>query len=88
MRLIDADALKTRAIIWNGKPETVVDLREIQNAPTIDAAPVVHGRWVCEPDRIRHWYCSECGRVEGVTYEWMKYCPNCGAKMDGGEDNG
>lgn len=31
-------------------------------------------------------YCSECGKELGVSS--LAYCPNCGAKMDGGaEDN-
>ena len=44
---------------------------------------VVHGRWVEEPDRVRHWHCSACGTVQGIACSVMKYCPECGAKMDG-----
>lgn len=60
---------------------------EIEDAPAADVAPVVHGRWVptkapfmneCED-------CSVCGyrTVWGHRYN---YCPNCGAKMDGGNN--
>ena len=31
-------------------------------------------------------YCSECGKLGADTF--FNYCPNCGAKMDGGNDNG
>ena len=31
-------------------------------------------------------YCSECGRQSADN--WLNYCPNCGAKMDGGQDDG
>lgn len=32
------------------------------------------------------FYCSECGWVDGYPFnDRHKYCPNCGAKMKGGE---
>ena len=57
--------------------------REI--APAADVAPVVHGRWVAKPQMYRHpnarnYYCSEC-RYEPT--ETKKFCPLCGARMDG-----
>lgn len=30
-------------------------------------------------------YCSECGKQSADNF--LNYCPNCGAKMDGGADN-
>ena len=51
------------------------------NLPAVDAAPVVYGYWIEEPDRMRHWHCSECGKVQGITCIGMKYCPECGARM-------
>ena len=48
----------------------------IEDAPTVDAVEVVHGRW-----RFRkNWgffVCSECS-YESSNYS--NYCPNCGAK--------
>lgn len=53
-----------------------------------------HGRWV---DRTRYIYgmpdfwiaCSVCGRQLGDFHPHeFDYCPYCGAKMDGGADNG
>ena len=29
-------------------------------------------------------YCSECGKLNESV--WLNYCPNCGAKMDGGAE--
>lgn len=60
---------------------------------TADVAPVVHGRW---EDSIDEWFgtdvytCSKCREsyvlVEGTPKENLwNYCPNCGAKMDGGD---
>jgi hypothetical protein len=53
-------------------------------APTVDAVPVVHGKWKFDDfDGDGYDYtCSVCGlsfRNSG------NYCPNCGAKMDGGK---
>lgn len=60
------------------KADCHCDLREaIDNAPTLDYAPVRHGEW------IEGLKCSECGNVD-----WTKpnYCSTCGAKMEGKED--
>ena len=67
---------------------------DIENFPNADVAPVVHGRWIGKPicgnDNCR---CSECGSWHHIHANlrgevMQKYCPNCGAKMDGGADNG
>lgn len=54
--------------------------------PTIEAEPVKHGRWV-KPYINFYGHpchcCSECGFK--ASYQDKNYCPNCGAKMDGGE---
>ena len=52
-------------------------LRLMLNAPTID--PVKHGRWVGNGTKR----CSVCGVYEDFV---SAYCPNCGARMDG-DDN-
>lgn len=76
----------------DGFEECVVEVGKFQFAA--DVAPVVHGRWVEYP-RPHYFKCSECKYT--VPYRkamWCNgkreynYCPNCGAKMDGGADNG
>ena len=65
-------------------------LSKINEAPTADVAEVKHGEWLyrhehatysCHSIRI---VCNECNhyfaRLDGENF---KYCPNCGAKMDG-----
>ena len=96
MRLIDADKMRDD---WleNGENEYVYDtnavLESIDEQPTVDAAPVLHGRFIVdrEKDVIR---CSVCGYetptlipyvcdgVNWVPFFERKYCGNCGAKMD------
>lgn len=86
MRLIDADALqkhKQLEAFGNGQYEDVeiVYGNDIDNAPTIEAEPVKHGRWI--GIGRTSVTCSECGEWTEVA---GNYCPNCGAKMEGGED--
>ena len=63
----------------------------LREAPTIDVAPVRHGRW----EKSSGLYsCSECGmtcpydvQADAIEYWACNYCPNCGAKMDGGVED-
>lgn len=59
----------------------------VSNAPAVDAVPVVHGRWEKYFDG-KYIMCSACkASFWSENGETSNYCPNCGAKMDGGEDN-
>lgn len=42
------------------------------------------GEWIPEEDEVglRWFRCSECRRIVSETHQ-SKYCPNCGAKMEG-----
>ena len=56
----------------------------MEEAPAVDAVPVVHGEWTTKRTR-RHdgeWYCSVC-EYEPIVFIVSNYCPNCGAIMDG-----
>lgn len=64
------------------------DLAEdFYSIPAADVAPVVHGVWVCvnKIDPISGYRCSKCRRRVG--FDLTPYCPNCGAKMDGGDND-
>ena len=61
--------------------------------PAADVAPVVHGRWI-EPSRLyygaKQYECSLCysdtfWKKHSIT-EKYPHCPNCGCRMDGGDD--
>lgn len=55
----------------------------INEAPTADVAPVVHGKWE-QVDNTK-CRCSRCDIIALIglyPHGDKNYCPNCGAKMD------
>lgn len=66
-----------------------IDCNDIARFPAVDAAPVVHSRWVWIPDEEEdntwHLVCDAC--KHGGLFEDDNYCHNCGAKMDDGGNN-
>lgn len=92
-RLIDAEKLEERMGDLCDEFDTdhlFIDaiIYEIENAPTMDAVEVVHGRWEYQPPTITlnaSWKCSACNKVfweHILETRYFSYCPNCGAKMD------
>lgn len=65
----------------------------IARFPAADVAPVVHGCFEPCFDENGNWRqgfakCSNCGKeYYAQVINHFGYCPNCGAKMDGGADN-
>lgn len=60
-------------------------LSELQDMLAVDVAPVVHGRWnIMDGYKVRR-ACSVCGWDVPEYGKFYSYCPNCGAKMDGGD---
>lgn len=68
----------------------------IQETPTVDAVLVKHGYWkkvkcdtILDKAVFSHaLQCSECGKYKfkkELIIQKFYFCPNCGAKMDGGE---
>ncbi len=93
MRLIDADAL-LGSHWWDSLTNEFDKARAkivVMSAPTVDAVEVVHGRWIAVPSSDmatgKAYKCSECKKMRYGSF-MPNYCQNCGAKMDGGNDNG
>ena len=82
MRLIDANALIKQfdGFGWGGECDGEIVLEAVMNAPTVEAAPVVHGQW----KHRKNWLRSVCSECSFENDEETRFCPNCGAKMDGG----
>lgn len=64
----------------------------IQGMPTVDAVPVWRGKWERHFYRPNvyadlYWHCSACGGKQADSWaDKYKFCPDCGARMDGREN--
>ncbi|MEE1011201.1 MAG: hypothetical protein U0L11_04090 [Acutalibacteraceae bacterium] len=60
---------------------------EVNNFPAADVQEIRHGKWIEKPYLFSTSnFCSLCGENYGMPHGKFNYCPNCGAKMDGKED--
>lgn len=62
-------------------------LRRVMEAvkeDAVEAEQIIHAHWEINPDGY-YPYCSNC-KSEPKGREMTDYCPNCGARMDGGDD--
>lgn len=81
---------------WESGSDGAAAMEIVAATPAVDVAPVVHARWI----HSRYEDCSEqfelvkCSLCNHEAYAMAfyvrggNYCPACGAKMDGGADNG
>ena len=61
--------------------------RAILDAPAADVATVRHGEWeIVVGSNGKEYMVCTCCRVSQDLAGVFTYCPNCGAKMYGGED--
>ena len=75
--------------VIHAKENHMDEVEALERTIAADVAPVVHGRWVLEREPDGKPYCFHCSACDGdfhnigitVAYD---YCPNCGARMDGG----
>ena len=96
MRPIDADSIPWQECLdTNGYAEPLDKvIAVIQNMPTIEAETRKHGRWINDKGLYKCSVCNEftitgwanCISIEQMN-KTMKYCNNCGARMDGGEND-
>lgn len=67
--------------------ETAKDIEQagliVQLEPAADVVEVKHGEWINEREFL--YKCSLCGDRAFIRFDRKpcRYCPNCGAKMDG-----
>ena len=99
-RLIDA-TIMPHGQFWEGltDKEKAKVLAYLVMSPTVDAVEVVHGQWlfVTKGQQTSVYVCSKCNRAVTVVCDEDKikeqlakrypYC-HCGAKMDGGNEDG
>lgn len=81
----------TRLISGNHYVRLSAVQEKIRIAPSVEVAKVVvHARWKYNPPTttlVGSYNCTACGFISfDHRVNECEYCPNCGAKMDGGAD--
>ena len=88
--------LGEECLYYDGETNALsVAIQSIDNALTVDTVPMKHGQWEqvfeertihgshCSAPNFRCSVCKKWWFHNGECVKWMKYCPECGAKMDG-----
>ena len=96
---IEREKVLSKAAPVEGCFSDMISAYDVAMLPAEDVAPVRHGHWIslteCANEGV---YCSICKKkVWKSDYALCShksrnklrsdYCPNCGAKMDGGDGN-
>lgn len=95
--MVDDYISRKAALSAQNKSMNLAECRKrLERLPTADVVEVRHGRWIdmgdfiscslCNATRMKEFLCDYdvARRLDVHT----NYCPNCGAKMDGGQDGG
>ena len=93
---IEREALKDA--LYESDAITMKGIAIINQFPAADVAPAVHGEWLNFTGDFSAAECNQCGELYEVSPDekpcedffsafkkFYKFCPNCGAKIDGGE---
>lgn len=89
-RYIDAELLESKYREGTDPQDPYSEItylmpEDVESVPTADVEPVRHGRWedLYVGDRQEEGFiCTVCKEPCKCDFD---YCPHCGAKMDGGE---
>ena len=80
---------KLRGVTYENGKIIDVHIRDTDDVIKV-FVPVRHGRWV---NKGEYAVCTECGGRSGTQYDGVEpiplmtqFCPNCGCRMDGGDD--
>ena len=88
-------AKSNMAVLMDAAPYFEKAAQMLEKLPAADVVPVVHGRWIIGVDNddfdVKCLKCewTDIFEVAGIAAveriaKSMHYCPNCGARMDGG----
>lgn len=80
LKEICEDTSTAYGIEYGGRAEKFARLTE--SIPTAKVAEVIYAKWEISSDGY-YPYCSHC-KSEPENGVRSKYCPECGARMDGG----
>lgn len=96
-RYVDIECDAVTEVLPRRAFKTRQDIQDfLDNIPTADVTPVRHGRWIWHEEEFEY-ECSACHcrfdynhtfEIFDHGFQYANYCSNCGAKMNGGVDNG
>ena len=79
---------KLRGVTYEDGKIIDVHIRDTDDVVKV-FVPVRHGRWISDEGDVL-FHCSECETQISTSWDYddlqWNYCPDCGAKMDGGTD--
>lgn len=97
-RYIDAEIVAAKMMYYGFRHNDMTVSEFIDSLPAADVEKLKHSEWLPSPDGINPIRCKRCntpapyvfvsnalGNTELIRYKF-NYCPYCGAKMDGGEN--
>ena len=65
----------------------MISAYDVVMLPAADVTPVRHGRWeIVVGSNGKEYMVCICCRVSQDLTGVFTYCPNCGCRMDGGDD--
>ena len=71
---------------YRGAKLMIDKVNEMAEETAVEVADRPQGEWIEQEDDYHHyWECSECGMGVGLD-DIRNYCPNCGARMKGADD--
>ena len=86
---VEREKVLSKAAPVEGCFSDMISAYDVIMLPAADVAQVRHGRWGTHSDRPDSLICSVCNcGFDMWKHDPHNYCPNCGAKMDGGAGNG
>ena len=82
-----------RDALYDADAITMNGVKILNQFPAADVEPVRHGRWICRKG-YGEYECSVCHGVDSDCSDYygahvvteQDYCPNCGSRMDGDDD--
>lgn len=88
------EAKSDMEVCTDAQPYFMAAAKMIGLLPSADVAQVRHGRWICIRKGYGEYECSVCHGVDTDCSDYygthvvteQDYCPNCGSRMDGDDD--
>ena len=88
---IEREKVLSKAAPVEGCFSDMISAYDVVMLPAADVAPVRHGQW---EKKSGLYSCSECGKTcpydvqaDVIEYWACNYCPHCGCRMDGGDND-